>query len=70
MYRRRLNQRALKRSFFASIAKLLSVGLGAGAGSLIHQLAGGGLSGWGAALVLSGVSFMFMLIAEYKKETE
>jgi uncharacterized membrane protein YgaE (UPF0421/DUF939 family) len=65
-----INKKALKRSLFASIARLVGVGLGAGAGSLIHQLVGGGFSGWGVAFSLAIVSFALIWFAEYEREVE
>lgn len=67
--RRKINKRAFKRSFWGSLSRLIGVGLGAGAGSLIHQLVGGGFSGWGLALSMATVSFVLMLLAEYEKES-
>lgn len=67
---RKLDPKALKRSFWGSLARLLSVGLGAGAGSLLHQLIGGGFNGWGLASVMAVLSFMLMWFAEYEREVE
>lgn len=64
----RLNKKAFKRSFWAAIAKLIGVGLGAGAGSLLYQLIGGGFSGWGLAVGMAGISFCLMWFAEYERE--
>lgn len=68
--KRPINKRALKRGLWASLSRLIGVGLGAGAGSLIHQLVGGGFNGWGLALSMAIASFLLMLIAEYEKESE
>jgi len=67
---RKLNKRALKRSFWSSLSRLIGVGLGAGAGSLIHQLVGGGISGWGVAVSMAIASFFLMLFAEYEREID
>lgn len=67
--KRRIDKRAFKRSLWGSLSRLIGVGLGAGAGSLIHQLVGGGFSGWGLALGMATVSFVLMLFAEYEKES-
>jgi hypothetical protein len=66
----KLNKKALRRSFFASTARLVGVALGAGAGSLIHQLVGGGFNGWGVAFTLAVVSFGLIWVAEYERESE
>jgi len=65
---RKLNRKALRRSLWASLSRLIGVGLGAGAGSLIHQLVGGGFTGWGLAFAMALASFALMLYAEYEKE--
>jgi uncharacterized membrane protein YccC len=65
-----LNRKNLKRAFWASLARLIGVGLGAGAGSLIHQLVGGGFNGWGLATAMAVLSFCLMWFAEYEKENE
>jgi hypothetical protein len=66
---RKIDKRILKRSFWASLARLLGVGLGAGAGSLIYQLVGGGFNGWPIAAGLALISFLLMMFAEYEKES-
>jgi uncharacterized membrane protein YgaE (UPF0421/DUF939 family) len=66
----RVDKKALKRSFWSSLARLIGVGLGAGAGSLIHQLTGGGFSGWGLASAMAVLSFILMWFAEYEREVE
>lgn len=66
----KLNKRAFRRAVWASISRLIGVGLGAGAGSLVYHLVGGGFSGWGVAATLAIVSFGLMMFAEYEKELE
>jgi predicted MFS family arabinose efflux permease len=66
----KVNRRALKRSFWGSLSRLIGVGLGAGAGSLVYQLVGGGFNGWGVALTMAIGSFMLMWFSEYEKEKE
>lgn len=62
------NKRALKRSFLASIGRLLGVGLGAGAGSLVKDLVGGGAQGWGVAVIMAIVSFLLVWFTEFERE--
>lgn len=62
--------KALRKAFWGSLARLISVGLGAGAGSLLHQLIGGGFTGWGLATIMAVVSFGLMCYAEYEREKE
>jgi uncharacterized membrane protein YccC len=68
--KRTINKKAFRRAGWAAIARLIGVGLGAGAGSLIYQLVGGGFSGWGFAATLAVVSFLLMWFAEYEKEID
>lgn len=66
---KQVDKKALRKSFFAAIAKLIGVGLAAGAGSLIHQLVGGGFNGWGVALSFAIFSFGLLWFAEYERES-
>jgi len=63
-----LNKKAVRRSFWSSLARVIGVGLGAGAGSLLHGLVGDGLSSWGVAFGMAVASFMLMWAAEYERE--
>lgn len=65
---RPLNKRVLKRALLASLSRLIGVGLGAGAGSLIYNLVGGGFSGWGIASVMAVGSFVLIAVVEYERE--
>lgn len=66
----KVDRKALRRSIWSSISRLIGVGLGAGAGGLIHQLVGDGFSGWTVAAMLASASFIFMLVAEYEREKD
>ena len=66
-----MNHRAFKRAMWTSFARLVGVGFGAGAGSLIYKLIGGANAiGWAIALPMVIVSFTLMTFAEYEKEIE
>lgn len=67
---KRPDRRAFKRSFLTSFARLIGVGLAAGAGTLIKSLVGDGFHGWALAIGMAIVSFVLMWYAEYKKEIE
>lgn len=67
---KKVNKRALRKSFFAATAKLIGVGLAAGAGNLIHQLVGGGFNGWGVASLMAILSFVLIWFAEYERELQ
>jgi len=66
----KVDSKALKRSFWGSLSRVIGVGLGAGAGGLLHQLVGDGLGSWTFAICLAGASFAFMWFAEYEREVE
>lgn len=66
----KFNKRIFKRAMWSSFSRLVGVGLGAGAGSLIYKLIGGGFHGWGVAVLLAIASFGLMLFAEYERELE
>ena len=63
-----MNKRVFRKSFYASLARLIGVGLGAGAGSLIHQLVGDSFNGYLVAIMMAIISFCLMIFAEYEKE--
>lgn len=63
-----MDKRVLKKSFLASIGRLIGVVLGAGAGSLIKELVGPGFTGWGVAMLMATVSFLLIWETEYMRE--
>ncbi|NBP13521.1 hypothetical protein EBU95_03865 [bacterium] len=65
-----INKKALKRSFLSSISRLIGVALGAGAGSLMHQMLGDGFTSYVTAFLLATVSFVLIFFAEYTRELE
>lgn len=64
-----LNKKALRKSFWGSLARLIGVGLGAGAGSLLKGLVGDGFEGWGLAFFMAVASFALLWVAEYERES-
>lgn len=70
MRKPKLDRKAAKRSLLSSFSRLIGVGLGAGAGSLIHKLVGDGFDGWTVAVGMAIASFVLMWIAEYEREIE
>jgi len=66
----KVNKKILRRSLWGSLSRVIGVGLGAGAGSLIHTLVGGGFNGWGAASLMAITSFFLMWFAEYERELD
>lgn len=67
---RAFNRRVLKRALWSSMSRLIGIVLGAGAGSILYKLTGGGLQGWGLASLLSITSFTLMTLAEYEREKD
>lgn len=65
------NKKALRRSFWGALGRLIGVMMGAGAGSLLYQLIGSasGLS-IGLAAALSALGFVLIWFAEYEREVE
>lgn len=64
----RPDKKALRRSFWGSLSRVIGVGLAFSASSLIHQLAPDALSGWTAAIGMAIGSFFMIWIAEYERE--
>ena len=67
----RTNKKALKRSFWGALGRLIGVMMGAGAGSLLYQTLGSasGLS-IGLATGLAVIGFLLIWFAEYEREVE
>jgi hypothetical protein len=70
MMRGPINKKLFRRSLWSSFSRLVGVGLGSGAGSIIHQMVGDGMQGWGLALFMAIGSFVLMLYAEYERERD
>lgn len=68
MNKKPFNKKALKRSLWSSLSKVIGVGLAAGAGSMIHKMIGDKLEGWEFAGLMILVSFLLMLYSEYERE--
>lgn len=69
---KRIDRKAFRRAGWAAFARLIGVGLGAGAGSLLYQLVGNATSawGWGLATSMAIISFVLMWFAEYERELD
>jgi len=65
------DKKALRRSFWGALGRLIGVMMGAGAGSLLYQTLGSasGLS-IGLATCLAIVGFLLIWFAEYEREIE
>ncbi len=67
------DKKALRRSFWGALGRLIGVMMGAGAGSLLYQTLGAvGASGLsiGLATGLSVIGFLLIWFAEYEREVE
>lgn len=64
-----MDKKALKKSLWGSLSRVIGVGLGVGASSIIHQMIGVDLSTWGTAVGMAIASFIFIWIAEYERES-
>jgi hypothetical protein len=67
---KKVDKKALKRSIWSSLSRVIGIGLSAGAGSMIHRMVGDGLEGWSIASVMAIASFLLMCFAEYEREKE
>ena len=65
-----MDKKALKKSIWSSLSRVIGIGLSAGAGSMIHRMVGDGLEGWGLASAMALASFVFMTFAEYEREKQ
>jgi hypothetical protein len=66
-----MNKKALKRSFWAALGRLIGVIMAAGAGSLLYQTIGSSSDlAIGMACGLSFLAFFLIWFAEYERETE
>lgn len=67
------DKKALRRSFWGALGRLIGVMMGAGAGSLLYQTLGAaGASGLsiGLASLLSIMGFLLIWFAEYEREID
>lgn len=66
-----LDKKALRRSFWASLGRLIGVVMASGAGSLLYQTVGSNTSlAIGLAFGLVVFGFLFIWFAEYEREIE
>jgi len=64
-----LDRKALKRSFWGALGRLIGVMMGAGAGSLLYQTLGSASTlSIGLATGLSVVGFLLIWFAEYERD--
>lgn len=67
----KIEKKALKRSFWGALGRLIGVMMGAGAGSLLYQTIGSGTTlSIGVASILAVIGFILIWFAEYEREIE
>ena len=65
------DKKALRRSFWAALGRLLGISMTAGAGSLIYQVVGSSTSlAIGVAGAMAVVGFLLSWFTEYERERE
>lgn len=64
------DKKALKKSFWGSLSRVIGVALGASAGGLLHQVIGDGMGAVGTAVSLALASFALIWFAEYERESD
>lgn len=65
------NKKAIKRSFWGALGRLIGVMMGAGAGSLLYQVVGNTSAiSIGLAAALAVIGFLLIWFAEYEREIE
>ena len=68
---KRPDKKALRRSFWGALGRLIGVMMGAGAGSLLYQTIGGASNlSIGLAAGLATLGFLLIWLAEYEREIE
>lgn len=67
---KKVNRKALKKSFISSISRVVGVCLAAGAGTILHQLLGDNLGSYSVAFGMVSISFLLVWFAEYERESE
>jgi uncharacterized membrane protein YgaE (UPF0421/DUF939 family) len=66
-----LDKKALRRSFWGALGRLIGVMLGAGAGSLLYHLIGSSsITSIGLASLLAILGFLLVWLAEYEREID
>ena len=64
------DKKALRKSLYGSLSRVIGVALGSGAGTILHNFFGDGMSSIGLASVMALLSFGFMWVAEYERERD
>lgn len=65
-----MNKKALKRSFWGSLSRVIGVVLGASAGGLLRTVIGDDMATVAVGAGLAIISFVLIWFAEYEREVE
>jgi hypothetical protein len=65
-----VNKKAFKKAMWGSTSKFVGVFMGAGAGSMLHRVAGDTIKSVAVGLVLAISSWLLILFSEYKREED
>ena len=63
-----INKKALRKAMWGSVAKFVGVFMAAGAGSMLHQMAGDKIQSVAVGFLLAVCGWLLMLYSEYKRE--
>lgn len=65
-----INKRALRRSILTSIGRLISIMLGAAAGTMLREFIGHKLDQLGLCILMFSISLILLIFFEYERELE
>jgi Flp pilus assembly protein TadB len=63
-----LNKRAMRKALWVSVSKFVGVFMGAGAGAMLHKIAGDSIKSVAVGVFLAVASWFLILFSEYKRE--
>lgn len=67
---RKLNTKALKRSFWGAAGRVIGIIIAGGGGGLLHELLGNTVFSYGVAVGMILTGFFLTWIAEYEREVD
>lgn len=64
-----INKKALRKSLWSSLSRVIGITLGVASASIIQRLMGNRLENWHTVLLMAIASFALMWFAEYERES-